>query len=453
MNIKQLLILAVVLVVLVFVVTFASQYLGSGVQETPAPLPGPVGTHLSFPEGKVYPPLKENDEPEFVLVQEQNPGFRDFWFENISGQPLQLGLSRAGCTCSKVEVCVLPEEEWKKRPAAARSTQAEPDETLTWSTLLEYPKDRKGVPVPVGAGGWLRLRWDGRKSGPQQLTANIWTETRDSEYANAPLSVAVTFLDPVIVQDEESARDPARWQLKLDEKRLGRLEPGVERQAIFLCWSATRDQFIVKPRDTGHACVRTGEPIPLSAAERKQLAELFKLPVKSAYRVPVSVRESMNDTQLDLGNFRYRVSLDTDAGARSVFVSGEVEGAVTVVTPDGRSQVDIGKFPAREDMEVVVNLTTNDSHLKLKLDPGPNKRGPFFQVKEPEEIKEAVGKRWKVEVKIPAGSAEGRFPNPNKPGFEPDDCSIYLAIYRSDEAGNKPWRRIRVPIVGEATAR
>jgi hypothetical protein len=67
-------------------------------------------------------------------------------------------------------------------------------------------------------------------------------------------------------------------------------------------------------------------------------------------------------------------------------------------------------------------------------------------------------------VTIPANTIAGPFPiretkeelssKRETPGY--NDCAVYLAIYKQDGAGSKPeqpWRRIRIPVMGNATAR
>lgn len=455
MNIKQMVILAVVVVGLVFVVTIATQYLGGSNKQRTLP-PGPTGTHLVFAEREFPPPAKPG-EPDATNVQEwKKPGHQDYWFTNESGGPLQVGLSLQGCTCSKVEICVLPREKWLDRKPEELARMVEHDATLTWQPLQRIEEDRKGVTVPEGGAGWVRLSWNGTKSGAQRLTATLWTQVPAGEVANVDLAVAVTFVEPIFCHEEQSARDPNAKPVSLEEKQLGKIEPGVDGKASFICWSTTRPDFTIKPEPTLTPCVQVGEPEKLANDGEvcKQLAERFKLPVRCAYRVPVTVREQMGDTQLDLGTFRYRIGLTSELGTTSVFISGEVEGPVTLVTEQNRSFVEIGKFASSQGAEVDVTLISSEKNLRLQLDEQQNQASPHLRPEKLEEIPQNGGKTWTLKVKIPPGRIEGRFPNRDSRSTI-QESAIYLQIYRTDEPGksDKPWRRIRIPIVGEATAR
>ena len=105
------------------------------------------------------------------------------------------------------------------------------------------------------------------------------------------------------------------------------------------------------------------------------------------------------------------------------------------------------KFELRADV-------TDDS--ERCVDGERTRATPFFMVQEPKEIAQPTGKAWAVDVTIPAGTVEGPFPDRvskvAKPGYE--DCAVYLLVRKTPAAGGKadaPWRRIRVPVYGEAT--
>jgi hypothetical protein len=253
----------------------------------------------------------------------------------------------------------------------------------------------------------------------------------------------------------------------LDEKYVGKVGGAEVGKASFICWSATRPDFTLQPDPDSrpHPCIIVNQPEKLSAASCEELAKKINLPVRTAYRLAIEVREQVERIdektgqpriyQLDQGLFRYPVHLKSSAGPVTVHLMGEVEGPVIVETPDGRSRIDLGSFPMSEDRVEIIKLYTSEPDLEVRLDGERTRATPFFQVKEPKEIPQPRGKAWHVELTIPANTAEGPFPNRSKtakPGY--DDCAVYLTIHKKGEAGEKPdqpVRRIRIPIYGNAT--
>src|SRR4051794_35928862 len=96
----------VVLAVMVFVVTFAMNYLGSTTDSGGGgikPEPEPGGT-LQFTETS-FPPQGVALEREV-----HSTGHYDFWFTNPTDKPVTVGLEAKGCTCTSVEAFLMPED-------------------------------------------------------------------------------------------------------------------------------------------------------------------------------------------------------------------------------------------------------------------------------------------------------------------------------------------------------
>lgn len=462
MNVKQLIFLSVAVVALVFVITFAFQYLGGNKVKDPVPIPDKGKPHLVFENPKIDP---EKEKP--PLKEWHTSGHHDFWFTNTTGSSVQLGLQSMSCKCSKAEVCILPEEKWKALPTEDRALQAESAE-LTWTPLVEYVKDRKGVTVPAGAAGWVRLRWKSELLGAENLKAFVWTQIPSGEISNPPqeLQLPVIFVKPVFCMEEGKLQDPTKIEKEMDEKSVGQLRLGESGKASFLVLSMTRPDFEVNPEASPSPCLTIGKAEKLQEKELAEVSKQMGQPVLCAHRVAVTVQEQAADRrQLDLGLFRYRVSLKTTlkteeaADAKvDAYVQGEVEGPILVEGGDqGRSRIDVGKFPARYDKVVEIVLYSSNAGLEMKLDGERTRATPFFKVQEPVEIKGAkVGKTWQVDLTIEKETVEGRFPDRStkepRPGY--DDCAVYLLVRKKAEPGVKneePWRRIRIPIGGEAT--
>src|SRR5262245_3231355 len=119
MSIKQMAILSVVVVALVFLVTYAAVYLGEGSKPGGSVLPGPPTKVALKLDETVYGPGDANaQDPDrkdkrAPIVERNKPGHHDFWFENDSGAPVKVGLVERNCKCAQVEIGVLPEEKWK----------------------------------------------------------------------------------------------------------------------------------------------------------------------------------------------------------------------------------------------------------------------------------------------------------------------------------------------------
>lgn len=448
---KQLIILSMVVVALVFLATVAMQYVGGGRRDNTPPPPGPV-VHLFFPMTSV-PMTSVETTP---IQESHKEGHHDFWFENRTNGDVQLGLTSMNkCKCSRVEVCVLPAERWKGLETRARDQLAQSAE-VTFQPLPEYnPKDRQGVTVPAGAGGWVRLVWKKDEQGLQTLKAELWTQDASSEAGKVDLTMSINFVEPVVCVEEEIAKAPDKEPAKRpDEKYVGKLSGGESVQVNFLCVSYTRPAFSLKPEPGRTPCIVIGEPEKLTAEQCKELK--LPHPVLSGYRVPVTVHEQVDDRhQLDLGLFRYTEVLKTDTGIDpNFYLYGEVEGPVEVVTgeenPNLRGRIMLGKFREQDGIAFKIRLYASDPQLEMRLDGERTRKTPFFEVEEPKEVEQTAGKAWEVKVIIPPGTVEGPFPERRtekpKPGYQ--DCAVYLQVRKK---GEETWRTIRVPVYGEGT--
>ena len=144
-----------------------------------------------------------------------------------------------------------------------------------------------------------------------------------------------------------------RWVISL---------PDSERQVEFLCWSATRPKFSVVPQPAQTPCFAWGKPEQLSNEECQNLENSQHRHVLCAYRVPLTIKERLDDKNaLDLGPFRYVIKMavrDADGGELDpigAWVTGMVRGEVTVITPQEKDKVEansgyisLGYFPAKE---------------------------------------------------------------------------------------------------------
>ncbi len=113
------LILALMIGGITFVVVYINNSSRGGVVETPPPRGELIFATKRYPD----------DEGGKALTTEVNQlGQHDFWFYNDSDQNLTVGLNKKGCTCSEVDLSIVP-ESWKPRllaEAAGRLLQRAP---------------------------------------------------------------------------------------------------------------------------------------------------------------------------------------------------------------------------------------------------------------------------------------------------------------------------------------
>jgi len=162
------------------VIAFASQYLQNRVS-TRGPVP-PV----SAGEPTEVPAKRDPGHPGRPAqpgLRGKVPGTLDFWFENDTAAPVEMGLRDKSCKCTRVEVRVVPRgvevvarrlvgggaQRWAHdgagvRHYAAHSGWAVPTVATTeWKPLDKT--DAKGVIVPAEGAGWVSPGLEGRKAG------------------------------------------------------------------------------------------------------------------------------------------------------------------------------------------------------------------------------------------------------------------------------------------------
>src|SRR5262249_46336601 len=139
-------------------------------------------------------------------------------------------LAEKGCTCSEVWLCVAP-EWWRRKLEEARAAQvgvgilnplgvaldqAERErkekaavEAMRRQLAASVPPaelkklEAKGSSArgPAKGRGFVRLTWDGKKSGPQILKAILWMQ--GPVKGEASLQVKAAFVEPVRIDGNE----------------------------------------------------------------------------------------------------------------------------------------------------------------------------------------------------------------------------------------------------------
>ncbi len=460
-----------VLALMVGGISFVSVYVGDNNRQPTDGIPV-ASPSLDFPF-KSFP--REGEKVQTTEVGQV--GHHDYWFINGNEQDVLVGLNAKGCTCSEVELTLVP-PSWIPYLARSVVTQAlqQPMRGLDNLTTLaaandydhQFPElpDAEGtlftqdmlktVKVPPGALGRVRLSWRQEQVKPLKTYADLWIGQRGGN-ANARLDAGVRISAPLEVNreltiDPISERDLEKLQGEPDQK--GR--PG---RGWIVCYSMTRPTFHVKaeilherPEEAASDPVEVGEPIPLEARYLRQLTEgqkeMHRLTALAGYRIPVTVRVKAKDgTPIEWGRFQRIVQLtspDTGIEPVQVQVAGEVVGDISIGINNESGTINLGPFRRTHGTSNAINLETDEKTLDLELD---QSRKPKFLKVTLSEPQETAGHRsWVLRVTVPPNAARGEFPRPDSPDYR--DSAIYVKTKGGKTGG--VLRSIRIPVRGVA---
>jgi hypothetical protein len=454
---------ALVLAALVFIVVFATQYLGTPAHRTTdTPI---VKPELTFPDRSLpYVPGPDGEPlPAPQEYEEKARAVQDFFFINANEEPVKVGLDRTSCQCSAVEVYLLPGPGavWMGKLAAGLLAMGQAGPVAASASYAvhlgravesaanaaELRSKAESAEVPAGAAGWVRLRFNSDKPGPKGITATLWFNSTDGKIAT--LRTAAMFHEPI----------RARSSLNLDTLSRDDLEKGVERE-LFV-WSSTRESFSVTVEVAGGPAsdgMQAGKPTRLSREELRALdeANLASPPgegptgrARSAWRIPLLVKAVGPDgkTPFEIGRFRRRIiircpEVEGPSGTQVVEVGGRVQGLIEVGAEDS-GQLALGPFRRVDGKTAMLPLSTSEPDIKLSLDRA--RSASFLRVTLPEAPDVGGGRlSWLVKVEVPPETASGQFPRLGDPQYE--DSALYFRV----EAKGKAYT-VRVPISGTAT--
>jgi len=468
MKPMQAALLLVILVVMVFAVTFASMYVRDApTKKTAEEEAQKPQLKLTFASTQVP---EERDPSRLVVTEFDKRGHHEFWFRNDNDQAVLLGLGEKSCQCSDVKVFIAP-SDWRYPLAEAEARRknlmkyegilpgggagklvaeladdlgkAEVEQTrqqllaradLRSLTTLDS-SSAEGVEVPPGAVGFVRLEWEWDKrqvwAGPQKglgLSAKLWMQDARTG-PEVKLFAAVLYVEPAC--------------LDKGELRFGALNPHDTKTDTVYCWSPTRADFRLeaRPAERRLSPFVHCEAEKLSEQERQQLRKPLG-PIAAGYRVTISMRERLDErTRFDEGPFEHGVDLLPFDGKEKlkplhVTLQGRVRGDVLV--PGAEGGIHLEKFPANRGTTHEVLLSTQQPDLDLKLDSHP----PFMAVDLTKE-KTSSGPRWKLRLEIGRDQVAGSFPRADHQAYK--DTAIYLKI------GGEGSRRLRIPVSGTAT--
>lgn len=449
MKPTQTVVLLLILVVMVFAVTFASMYVQPVKKSGPsadAAKGGGEGAALRLTFASTHYPERDPNytgENSPVVSEYGSMAHHDFWFENANDEAVRVGLVKKGCTCSDARVFIAP-ADWSRELAAvalqrvggrfgllSRMVRLGSIPALANpGPLRPLTEGEEGATVPPRGVGFVRLRWEGRATSPraQILSAKLWMQSAASGPA-VDLQVGAGLLDPI--------------QLDRTSLSVGLLAPGDSATGVVRCWSATRTDFGLDIRFPGApfvACVKE----PLRDEDYRVLREQYKITVVSGYRITVTVRERTEDgkRRSDEGPFKHTITLlPALSGTRpveplAVTLNGNVRGDISVTGAE--NGIHLAPFAVRAGTRYTARLTTDRAGLGLTLDRHP----PFIKVRLKKLATAEAGGKWELQLAIEPNTVSGTFPRTDRKDYR--DTAIYLKIEGQE------GRRMRIPVSGEA---
>jgi hypothetical protein len=443
----------ILLAAMVFVVTFAMNFLGGGAGPRAGAEPKQQ-LELLF-ANKVHP----EDNFSSVEREEKSSGHHDYWFCNTNAKPVRLGLAGKNCKCSNVEVYLLGAEASRKllgdkaidgpeSLAKLLATAMAQPEAERQAARTELQQESDFATVPAGGVGWARVVYKGEKSGPQMVSAKMWMDD-PRQGPTATLELRLTF------------HEALRVQQTLDFGTLTEDEIARGVTDYIYCYSAIRSDL--KPPEATAARSKggpesdplvIGKAVPLSDKEREEMLQRMKqarpdptdAPVTkalSAFKIPVTVNAVSSDgkTPFDLGPFRRRVLISSpglDGEPKSVVIHGRVRGLIEVGNDEDSGDLNFRSFPRAVGRSLKLPLHSNTAGVKLEVD--PQRTAAFLKAS-----LQQVGDRsnWTLNVEVLPNRASGPFPR-RDPLYE--DSAVYLKA----TAPGKPPRPVRIGVTGTA---
>jgi hypothetical protein len=491
----------VVLVGMVFLITFAMNFLGtSKPNDEPQGSGGDGQTVLQFltttyPAQEKNMPIVKFVDMEMKADGGRNPGYRDYLFVNPTNEEVTVGRTGKVCTCSGVELYLAP-DEWKDAAArllaseaaagafqAAEGVGGAPHPLFNLGSLAMLDRDlhesaEKVKPaaglnvkdhqpetatIPPHAVGWFRMRWNADKVGDKLINAELLSRAGKAN-GIIKLEAHIRFVEPV----QYPAKEIPLPDLSLDKLEKGPADkPRTLYVANLVIWSTTRKSLHPKVKVLSKL-EPAQNPVQLDdtvAIPREQLNRRSPGPpgqpppepwqVACAYRIPVRLMDRSPDGSrpMPFGSFRARVRVsfdDEDVEPVLFVIGGRLRGDIRVGGGD-EGRLSFGTFYAAEGSQSQsVTLFSDVPGLKLEVD---EKLTPAF-LREAVDPKEGISKptktiagetAWTLTAQVGKNKAQGSFPRDDEEYW---DSAIYLKV-----TGDDKTRTLRVPVDGSANDR
>ena len=370
----QWIIAVVVLVLMVFAVTFIMNFLGENTPPPGGPPPTPQGedTFLTFWETS-YPGVTQFHDQEF----NHTGGDHDFLFQNTTDENVTVTLSHLSCHCASVTL-FLASEEWRMnlaRMTASKMAQSAqfalnpwlvfgfagpPDPVLSDVAAkieavgrFDPDKDKDMTfTIPPRAVGWFRVGWPGDKNGTNTYTATIGNKTANKQGTAVDLKTAVRWANPAYVAY------PIYYVGEFPASELQK-QPKIENVYVY-----STPRLTLQPKEATLVSKLKMEESPIIVGEPEYLMPPYTWlyrPTKGQapptgqdvfvperilrlYRIPVTFQERSPDKKrpLPFGLFRMRVRVtfaDENVDPVVCFMHGTVRGDVRV---GGSGQLNFG---------------------------------------------------------------------------------------------------------------
>lgn len=397
------------------------------------------------------------------LPQEQfNPGYQDYWFINPHGSPIRFGLEGKKCTCTGVQVFVVPmdhpwwkgegvvfvkdgkpeieeiQKQWKSPAVTGLMKNLEGVELMTRVESAAQPS----IEVAPGQAGFVRMGWKNEKLQRDVMSATLWIgrpENRESLRIEAAIHThpVLYTLEDFIDLGTLNATD--RTQA---ESRITIVLP-------------TRESLPLKatilnpsPREK----VVLGSAVPITGERLGTMRKEMRIPVKAAYTIPIRATWKTEGEQYpEIGPFIKRIEVNTDEpgvnaqAQRSspIRLVGKVEGDIEVVGTNERGNVMLNRFERQEGAKAEAALESKEPGLVIKVD--RERTSPFLEAEIDKSPRKAGDRfRWRLLVKVGPGKVSGEFPRGLDPNPAYRDSAVYVTI------GGQASRTVRIPVEGRA---
>lgn len=457
------------LIAVVFAVTFFSQY----TPNDPVELEGATGGGSTekplefFTNTRVWNPVSSDS-----LQNRTFPGFykadgtqqtTTFWFRNSNPKPVAIQLERASCTsCSGASVAALPPDATRFLLQTAAVAALPQGPVAGLPAALAAPAAnlyREDGPLAKRSALWQRHQFVDRDPAeivyhvPAAADPDGWSPQWGVLEMNfvpktAPQSVHLTtwFKTWVegsgqVVQETFNIGYECVPPFEVDRPLIdvGDLTDASPQQTHeFLVYSSTDAEMpdltvrvMMPPGTAGDpgGFISTGRPVPVPEAEHDDLAVSLSrrlgkpVRVRSAYRVPVTVKVRDGNAKLDIGRVVRVVWITQGSEQKQVTVLGVMRGSVYL---KGMKEVSLGNFPYKKGTTATVTVVserreadlavapalTRPKYLQVGLKKLPDRGGTGeyeLTVKVPEREDAAIG-----EITDGAVVLEVRGPNPQR---------------------------------------
>ncbi|MGF1580637.1 MAG: hypothetical protein ACFCD0_14845 [Gemmataceae bacterium] len=392
------------------------------------------------------------DDRKYILECEKGETYAyEFMFHNTSDKDVEFGVDNMLCGCSGLKLSVVPKDQavayFRERQNNAAWVSL-PQDSFEWT---ELKKDwKKGVVVPAGMSGLVRLHWDARGdigSNPK-LRADVWARFHnDSDLSRFRMGLIA----------KAEIVDPVRFYPS--QIKLGFITSNETLTKKVYCLTSTRDSLDVKI-DKEKAGLDPCIECKITPIDPEQFPKLsktitgveWKTKIRAAYQIELMVAETktrklpsgkMTTDQLTMGRVHKKLPLMVRAGgvvenSTIPFLNGWVDSEIQIQTPESQSgskvtqqSINLGSYSSVMPITKKYKLFA-DPEVTLKL---LRTEASFVTSELGDPIVKEQSKFWWLTIQTQKNSPTGALRNT-------------AAIVLRREHPSRPARDIRIPISG-----